>query len=104
MRIEKLKRYKDDGALFNGDARLMPVHYDLQLSQEMIDNGLGGEIPGLQRIDGSLSTGNTNQDLYPLINADDLVLHMADGQRLGLFIADTRTGRIGNRTGFYRSS
>ena len=62
---------------------LQNVRYELQVTQEMIDSGLGSEIPGMSRIDGRVYGDTLN--LIKLMNSQSLVLHMQDGRKLPFF-------------------
>ena len=102
MHLKKLQRLNGLGFLTREgeDTKLADVGYDLAILQEMIPVAGDEEVEGMKQIQG-LITPLTGYDLFTLIDEDKLVLHLADGQRLGMFITDTNTGAIANRTGFY---
>lgn len=103
MGIQHLEHYEGTGTLSSGDRTVASVSYRLDIFQDMIEVGQYGQIPGMKRIQGLISTEDPHE-MLSLFHINDLVLTIEDGQKIGIFIADLQTGRIANRTGFYRDN
>ena len=101
MRLKLIEQYSGKGWLSreNSNDRIADVEYYLKIHQELIPDGIGGEVEGFKQIEGTVSSGD-KIGLYQMVG-ESLVLHMEDGRNLGMFIKDSNTGAIANRTGFY---
>jgi hypothetical protein len=58
VRLNRVERYEGRGQLFSGDNALVPARYDLRVFRRMVDNGLGGKIPVLKLMTGSISVAD----------------------------------------------
>ena len=87
--FETLERIKGFGELCREDGQLIgEVEYSIVVLQEMLDEGNAG----LEVVEGDI---DDSVDLFSLVG-ESLVLHLEDGRRMDMFIADTE-GRIENR-------
>jgi hypothetical protein len=97
-----IKQYGGEGTLIFDNNGSAPVSYRIDEFQDFISDGLGGELPGLKELRGSVNHVQGHPNWHPIAFAEQalLTLVMDDGRKLKLYLR-TPEGSVQASGGFF---